>query len=94
MVANVNPVGLGSLLIASSTAIFAFFGGFGEAGQLYPQIIALVLALCLPPIIASVTLGRLDIFIHLFKYFHFSFSFIFFLFRSQTHFFLNPQIFI
>ena len=55
---NINPVGVGSMGIASFTAIIAFIGYFGEWAQSYSAIIALLLAIILSPAIAFLTKGK------------------------------------
>ncbi|CAN1211211.1 ATP-binding protein [Tumidithrix helvetica PCC 7403] len=55
---NINPVGFGSMLIASGVAIAAFVGVFGEIAQAYSAFIALGLAFVLSPIIAILTKGK------------------------------------
>src|ERR1700694_122564 len=53
-----NPVGFGSMLIAAGLSVIAFFGGLGEAIRPYSPLVAIGLALVLPPILAVVTKGR------------------------------------
>jgi len=55
---NINPVGVGSLGIASVISILSFMGFFGEYPQSYSSIIALFLAFTLSPIIAYITKGK------------------------------------
>ena len=55
---NVNPVGVGSMGIASLISIFAFMGYFGTMAQSYSSIIAMFLAILLSPIIAFITKGE------------------------------------
>ncbi|MEE3716845.1 ATP-binding protein [Tumidithrix elongata RA019] len=55
---NINPVGFGSMLIASGVAIAAFVGVFGAIAQAYSAFIALGLAFVLSPIIAILTKGK------------------------------------
>jgi purine-cytosine permease-like protein len=55
---NVNPVGFGSMLIAATVAIVAYYGAFGTTAAALSPFIALVLALILPPVIAAATRGR------------------------------------
>lgn len=55
---NFNPVGVGSTLIASLTAMIAFIGGFGEVAHAFAAFIALSLALVLSPTIAFLTKGK------------------------------------
>lgn len=53
-----NPVGFGSMLIASVVAIIAFLGGFGSGVKAFSPFIALGLALVLAPTIAVLTQGK------------------------------------
>jgi purine-cytosine permease-like protein len=53
-----NPVGFGSMLIAAGVSVLAFFGGLGEAIRPYSPLVAIGLALVLPPIIALATKGK------------------------------------
>ncbi len=55
---NINPVGVGSMGIASIIAIFAFIGFFGDMAQSYSSLIAMGIAIVLSPIIAYVTKGK------------------------------------
>jgi len=55
---NFNPVGFGSMAIASGVAIIAFVGFFGSFAQAYSPFIALGLAFILSPIIAWITQGK------------------------------------
>jgi hypothetical protein len=55
---NFNPVGFGSMLIASLISIMAFLGIFGAYAQAYAPFIALGLAFILSPIIAGLTQGK------------------------------------
>ncbi|MFB2972272.1 ATP-binding protein [Aerosakkonema sp. BLCC-F183] len=55
---NFNPVGFGSMVIASAVAIAAFVGIFGIYAQAYSPFIALSLALILSPAIAFITKGK------------------------------------
>jgi purine-cytosine permease-like protein len=58
MLYNFNPVGFGSMLIAAGVSVLAFFGGLGEAIRPYSPLVAIGLALVLPPIIAVATKGK------------------------------------
>ena len=65
-----NPVGFGSMLIASVAAIVAFSGALGDYVQAYSALIALILSLILSPLIAIITRGkyylaRPDLYVHL-----------------------------
>jgi len=55
---NVNPVGFGSMLIASIASMLCFAGVFGAAARAYSSFIALGLAFVLSPLIAWATKGR------------------------------------
>ncbi len=58
MLYDVNPVGFGSMVIAAGVSILVFFGGLGEAVQPYSPLVAISLALVLPPVLAIATKGR------------------------------------
>jgi purine-cytosine permease-like protein len=58
MLYAVNPVGFGSMLIAAGVSILVFFGGLGSTLKPYSPLVAIVLALVLPPVIALATRGR------------------------------------
>jgi purine-cytosine permease-like protein len=58
MLYPVNPVGFGSMLISAGVSIIVFFGGFGAGLQPFSPLVAIVLALVLPPILAVATRGR------------------------------------
>ena len=55
---NINPVGVGSMGIASLVSVIAFMGFFGEMAQSYSAIMAMVIAIVLSPIIAILTDGK------------------------------------
>ncbi|WP_045224354.1 hybrid sensor histidine kinase/response regulator [Methyloterricola oryzae] len=55
---DINPVGVGSMLIASALAIAAHGGLFGEPYQSFAPFIALLTAFLLAPVIAALTRGR------------------------------------
>lgn len=55
---NINPVGVGSMGIASIISILAFMGIFGDYAQSYSALIAMLLALILSPLIAYFTKGK------------------------------------
>jgi purine-cytosine permease-like protein len=55
---NFNPVGFGSMVIASIISVIAFFGLFGPTAQAFSTFIALGIAFVLSPIIAYVTKGK------------------------------------
>lgn len=58
MLYSVNPVGFGSVVIAGGLSIMTYFHVFGDAIQPYSPIVALVLAVVLPPIFAVATKGK------------------------------------
>jgi purine-cytosine permease-like protein len=58
MLYNFNPVGFGSMLIAAGVSVLAFFGGLGSAITPYSPLVAIGLALVLPPIFAVATKGK------------------------------------
>ncbi|MFJ8490127.1 hypothetical protein ACIRBZ_17465 [Streptomyces sp. NPDC094038] len=55
---NFNPVGFGSMLIASAVSIAAYFNAFGAYGKAYSPFIALFLAMVLSPLFAVLTKGK------------------------------------
>ncbi|MFD1675346.1 purine-cytosine permease family protein [Alicyclobacillus fodiniaquatilis] len=55
---NFNPVGFGSMIIASGISIAAFFNAFGPTMQAFSPFVSIVLAFVLAPIIALVTRGK------------------------------------
>ncbi|MBD2022541.1 histidine kinase, partial [Leptolyngbya sp. FACHB-36] len=55
---NFNPVGCGSVLIASLVSMAAFVGVFGAVAKAFAAFIALGLALLLAPAIAAITRGK------------------------------------
>lgn len=55
---NINPVGFGSMLVASAVSILAFFKVFGEYAAAFSPFIALGLAFVLSPVLAVVTKGK------------------------------------
>lgn len=55
---NFNPVGFGSMMIASTISVIAFFGLMGPAAQAFSTFIALGVAFILSPIIAIITKGK------------------------------------
>jgi purine-cytosine permease-like protein len=58
MLYAVNPVGFGSMLLAAGVSILAFFGALGATLKPYSPLVAIVLAVVLPPVIAILTRGR------------------------------------
>ncbi|MEJ2685960.1 MAG: ATP-binding protein [Gammaproteobacteria bacterium] len=55
---DINPVGIGSLVIASGLSITAFSGWFGPLAQAFSAFIALATAFATAPVIAYLTRGR------------------------------------
>jgi len=55
---GINPVGFGSMLIASVISVLAFFGIFGAVAQAFSPFLAIGIAFILSPIIAIVTKGK------------------------------------
>ncbi len=55
---DVNPVGVGAMLIATAAALFAFSGVFGDIPQALAPFIALGTAFVASPVIAVLTKGR------------------------------------
>jgi purine-cytosine permease-like protein len=55
---NFNPVGFGSMLIASAVSIAAYFDAFGDYAKAYSPFIALFLAMVLSPLFAYLTKGK------------------------------------
>jgi len=55
---NINPVGVGSMGIASLISIMAFTGLFGDYAQSYSSILALLIAVISAPLIAYITDGK------------------------------------
>lgn len=55
---NFNPVGFGSMVIASAVSILAFIGVFGEYPQAFAPFIALSLSFVLSPLLAVITKGK------------------------------------
>jgi purine-cytosine permease-like protein len=58
MLYAVNPVGFGSMLLAAGISIIDFYGGLGAGLKPYSPLVAIVLALVLPPILAVATKGK------------------------------------
>ena len=58
MLYDVNPVGFVSVIVAAGLSIAAFFGLLGSGLQPYSPLVALVLALVLPPVLAVATRGK------------------------------------
>ncbi|MDB5925832.1 MAG: hybrid sensor histidine kinase/response regulator [Betaproteobacteria bacterium] len=55
---DVNPVGVGALLVASTSGMAAYAGAFGEVAHAFSAFIALAVALLTAPLIALLTRGR------------------------------------
>jgi purine-cytosine permease-like protein len=53
-----NPVGFVSLIVAAGVSLLTFFGVLGEAIRPYSPLVAMVLGLVLPPILAVATKGK------------------------------------
>jgi purine-cytosine permease-like protein len=58
MLYAVNPVGFGSMFLAAGVSILAFFGALGSTLKPYSPLVAIVLAVVLPPVIAVLTRGK------------------------------------
>ncbi len=54
----INPVGFGSMMVASVISILAFYNAFGAALQAYSPFLALGIAMVLSPLIAIATKGK------------------------------------
>ncbi len=55
---DINPVGLGSMLLAAALAVVAHTGALGDVAQAFSPFIALGAALVLSPLLAWLTRGR------------------------------------
>ncbi len=55
---DINPVGVGAMLLASLLSVSAYFGLFGELAQAFSALIALVTAMVASPLIAWATGGK------------------------------------
>jgi len=55
---NINPVGVGSMGVASIVSLLSFMGTFGDYAQSYSAIIALFISIILSPTIAYITKGK------------------------------------
>ena len=58
MLYAINPVGFGSMALAAGISILAFFGALGSTIKPYSPLVAIGLALVLPPILAVATKGK------------------------------------
>ncbi|WP_225920558.1 purine-cytosine permease family protein [Pseudonocardia oceani] len=54
----VNPVGVGSFLVATGVSFAAFFGAFGDGARAWSPFLALGLAIVLTPLLAVATKGK------------------------------------
>jgi signal transduction histidine kinase/purine-cytosine permease-like protein/DNA-binding NarL/FixJ family response regulator len=55
---DINPVGVGAMILASILSIAAYLGAFGELAQAFSAVVALLTALITAPLIAWLTRGR------------------------------------
>ena len=55
---DINPVGVGAMLLASALSVAAFMGLFGQQAQAFSAFIALLTALVASPLIAVATKGQ------------------------------------
>lgn len=55
---NFNPVGFGSMMIASAVSIAAYFSAFGADAKAFSPLIALAVAVILSPVLAWATKGK------------------------------------
>lgn len=55
---NFDPVGFGSMLVATAFSFAAYFGAFGSAMKTLSAFGSLGIALALPPVVAWATRGR------------------------------------
>ena len=55
---DINPVGVGSMLLATTIALTAHFGAFGEMAAALSSYVALVVAFIASPLLAWATKGR------------------------------------
>lgn len=58
MIYDVNPVGFVSMILASGLSILAYFGVLGDTLSSYSILVAIVLGVVLPPVLAIATRGR------------------------------------
>ena len=58
MLYAINPVGFVSLFVAAGVSLLTFFGVLGETIRPYSPLVAIVLGLVLPPILAVATKGK------------------------------------
>jgi purine-cytosine permease-like protein len=55
---NFNPVGFGSMVIASAVSIICYYNAFGADAKAFSPLIALVIAVALSPLLAWATKGK------------------------------------
>ncbi|MDT8990798.1 ATP-binding protein [Curvibacter sp. APW13] len=55
---DINPVGVGAMVLASTLSIAAYLGAFGALAQAFSAVVALVTAMLASPLIAWWTKGR------------------------------------
>lgn len=55
---DINPVGVGAMIIASILSVTAFLGAFGLEAQAFSSFIAIIVALIVSPVLAYLTKGR------------------------------------
>jgi signal transduction histidine kinase/CheY-like chemotaxis protein/purine-cytosine permease-like protein len=55
---DVNPVGVGAMVLASAVSVAAYMGALGDLAQAFSAVIAMVVALVASPLIAWCTQGR------------------------------------
>jgi hypothetical protein len=55
---NVNPVGFGSMLVASGVSIAAYFHAFGQVLYAFSPFLALAIAFIMSPVLAWATKGK------------------------------------
>jgi multisubunit Na+/H+ antiporter MnhG subunit len=55
---DINPVGVGSMALASALSIASYLGAFGADAQAFSAVVALVTAFVAAPALAWATKGR------------------------------------
>jgi signal transduction histidine kinase/CheY-like chemotaxis protein len=55
---DINPVGIGSLILSSALGLFSYFGIFGETAQALTHFVTLAATFIFVPLIAAITKGR------------------------------------
>ncbi len=58
MLYAINPVGFVSMLLSAGVSIAVFFGAFGDGIKPYSPIVAVLIALVMPPVLAIATKGK------------------------------------